>query len=143
MEVPRFRIEPERSRVWIDGRSTLHPIHSTTGGLEGFIELDVSDDGAVAEPASPAGGFTLPVAGFASGNSLEDRELHRRIDTRRFPTIEGVVTDMKRIDDSGRYRVSGELAFRGITKPLRGRDDRGCTRRTHHPSRGAVELRHS
>ncbi len=39
----RYHIVPERSRVWIDARSNLHPIHSTTDGLEGFIDLDGHD----------------------------------------------------------------------------------------------------
>ena len=35
-----YTIIPERSRVWIDARSSVHPIHSTTDGLEGFVDLE-------------------------------------------------------------------------------------------------------
>ena len=37
--VTRYRILPTRSRVWIDARSNLHPIHTEAGGLEGWLEL--------------------------------------------------------------------------------------------------------
>ena len=54
MAVPRFRIEPKRSRVWIEARSSLHPIASTTDGLEGHIDLEIRD-GVIDVGASPAG----------------------------------------------------------------------------------------
>jgi polyisoprenoid-binding protein YceI len=63
----------------------------------------------------PEGELTLPVARLSSGNRLEDRELHKRIDERRFPTINGVLTKMEQIDGN-QYRVSGNLAFRGVTR---------------------------
>ena len=34
--VARYRFVPERSRVTIDATSSLHPIHSTSDGLEGY-----------------------------------------------------------------------------------------------------------
>lgn len=113
----RYRIVPERSRVWIEARSSLHPIHSTTDGLEGFIELAADDGGEVDLTTQPTGTLSLPVARLSSGNGFEDRELHRRVDIRRFPRIDGVLTHMERIDGTERYRVSGELEFRGVSRP--------------------------
>ena len=111
----RYNIVPERSRVWIDARSSLHPIHSTTDGLEGYIDLDASD-GRPNLDVPPEGELTLPVTRLSSGNRLEDRELHKRIDERRFPTINGVLTKMEQLDGDSQYRVSGDLAFRGVTR---------------------------
>ena len=42
----RFRILPTRSRVWIEARSNLHPIHTEAGGLEGWLEVQI-DDGRI------------------------------------------------------------------------------------------------
>ena len=116
MAVPRFRIEPKRSRVWIDARSSLHPITSTTDGLEGHIDLEISD-GLIDVDAGPAGRLSLPVARLSSGNKLQDRELHKRIDARHHPSIDGVLTGIDTAPD-GRYLVSGELTFRGIARPV-------------------------
>jgi hypothetical protein len=82
--------------VWIDARSNVHPIHSNADGLTGFIDLD-------GDP--PAGELSFPVAKLSSGNPLERRELQKRIEARRHPTIDGVLTSLEPLD-AGRT-VSG------------------------------------
>jgi len=113
--VPRYRIVPERSQVFIDARSSLHPIHSRTSGLEGFVDVEVLDDGHVNLHAPAHAQLSLPVDRLASGNPLEDRELKRRIDARRFPTIDGALLALEATGADGRYRARGELTFRGVT----------------------------
>jgi polyisoprenoid-binding protein YceI len=115
--VTRYRIDPGRSRVWIDARSNVHPIHSSTDGLEGYVEIVTDGDGALVLDPPPAGKLTLPVSRLSSGNKLEDREMHRRIDARRYPTIDGILTSMQPLDGDGRYRVAGDVTFRGVTRP--------------------------
>jgi polyisoprenoid-binding protein YceI len=97
--------------VWIDARSSLHPIHSETDGLEGWVEA-----GADGAPVT-AGEVALPVEALSSGNALYDREMRRRADSRRFPTITGRLTSMEPTGQDGRYRVSGEVTFRGVCRP--------------------------
>ncbi len=111
----RFRIAPERSHVWIDARSNVHPIHSSTDGLEGHIDLQLSADGNVEPGTEATGKLSLSVDRLSSGNRLEDRELQRRIDARRFPTIDGVLGKIEKSDDNGSYRVSGDISFRGVS----------------------------
>lgn len=114
----RYRIVPERSRVWIDARSSLHPIHSGTDGLEGYVDLD--DDGdEVALAVPPAAKLSLPVERLSSWNPLEDRELRKRIDAARFPTIDGVLTHVERVHGTNRYRATGDLVFRGVSRECR------------------------
>jgi hypothetical protein len=125
--VARYQIVPERSRVWIDARSNVHPIHSSTDGLEGFIDLDgvqtIRRDEGAAVPGpvhvgkNPSGKLSLRVDRLSSGNRFEDRELHKRVNVRRYPTIDGVLTGMKPAGTDGRYTVKGDVAFRGVTRP--------------------------
>ena len=112
----RYDIVPDRSEVWIEASSNVHPIHSKTDGLEGFVELDVADGGLVDLTAAPSGRLSFPVARLRSGNPLEDRELRRRIDARRYPTIAGDLTVMAETGEDGRYRVEGDLTFKGVTR---------------------------
>jgi polyisoprenoid-binding protein YceI len=114
--VARYQIIPERSRVWIDARSSVHPIQSTTDGLEGFVDVETRAEDGLDLSVEPAGKLSFRVDRLSSGNRLEDRELQRRIDARRFPTIDGVLTRIERAGDDSGYHVTGDLAFRGVVR---------------------------
>ena len=101
-----YRIVPDESRVWVDARSSVHKIHSTADGIEGFVDL----------AAPPSGRVSLPVLRLTSGNALEDRELQKFVDVARYPTIDGVLTAIDRVDGE-RYRLSGEVTLRGVSRP--------------------------
>lgn len=111
----RYRIEPERSRVWIDARSNVHPIHTEAGGLQGWLELEV-DDGKINVDEAQSGRLEFPVENLTSGNRLEDRELHRRIDARRHPNITGDMKQIRAGSEQAQVLVSGDLTFRGVTR---------------------------
>ena len=112
-----FRIDPRRSRVWIEARSSMHPIHGEADGLEGSIEADVTD-GRIDVSGVPRIKIELPVEKLQSGKKLEDAEMMRRIDARRFPRIKGETTELK--ETNGRYRVRGDLTFHGVTRQVEG-----------------------
>jgi polyisoprenoid-binding protein YceI len=110
-----WRVVPERSWVDIRARSNVHPIHTRTDGLEGQLELDVAA-GRLNLAAKPRGRISLRVERLSSGNPFEDRELRRRIDARRHPTIVAELAGMNEAATRGRYRVSGDVTFRGVTR---------------------------
>ena len=112
-----FRIDPRRSRVWIEARSSMHPIHGEAEGLEGSIEANVAD-GRIEVAEGPRIQIQLPVDKLQSGKRLEDAEMMRRIDARRFPKIRGETTELK--ENGGAYRVRGDLTFHGVTRPVEG-----------------------
>jgi hypothetical protein len=114
--VARYRIVPERSKVFISARSSLHPIDTRTDGLEGFVDLEVQGGGRLNLAVPTKGRVSLPVDRMSSGNPLEDRELRRRIDARRYPTIEGELTDMHETARDGQYLVRGDVTFNGSTR---------------------------
>jgi len=62
------------------------------------------------------GKLSLAVSRLSSGNRIEDRELQKRIDSRRFPTIEGVLSELEPTSGDGNYRVSGDVTFRGVAR---------------------------
>jgi polyisoprenoid-binding protein YceI len=127
MATERYEIDPSRSSVTIDASSSVHPIHSQTKGLEGWLELELLDDGRVNLAAPPAARLSLPVEQLKSGNPLEDRELRRRIDARRYRTIDGELTGMTQGGRAGVYRVRGDITFRGVTRSYE--DEMTFTRR--------------
>lgn len=111
----RYRIVPNRSHVWIEARSNVHPIHTEANGLEGWLDLDVTN-GKLNIDQLLLGHLEFPVANLKSGNGLEDRELQRRIDARKYPTIAGDLKVMKQTNEPTRYVVGGDLTFRGVTQ---------------------------
>jgi polyisoprenoid-binding protein YceI len=114
--VARYRIVPERSTVTINARSNVHPIHSSTDGLEGYVELELRPNGSVDLAARPTAELSFPVRRLSSGNSFQDREMQKRVDARRYPTIAGMLQEMEQAGTDSSYRVSGEITFRGVSR---------------------------
>ena len=110
----RYRILPTRSRVWIEARSNVHPINTEARGLEGWLDFDARD--RKTNVGGSLGRLEFPVANLTSGNAFEDRELQRRIDARRHPTIAGDLRTMKETEEPTKYIVGGDLTFRGVTR---------------------------
>jgi polyisoprenoid-binding protein YceI len=101
--------------VWIEARSNVHPIHTEADGLEGWLDLDIND-GKVNVDRTLLGHLEFPVENLKSGNAFEDREMRRRIDSRRYPNIAGELKAMKQAADAEHYIVRGDLTFRGVTR---------------------------
>jgi len=106
---------PERSTVFIEGSSSLHPLHAKATGAEGRVEASVTKTGVRIR----AGGIRVPVSLLRSGNPLVDRETRRRIDANAFPEISGTLTAATPTGP-GALAAAGELTFRGETRPVTG-----------------------
>jgi YceI-like domain len=102
--------------VWIEARSTLHPIGAETAGLEGWFEAELSGDGRVSLSAPPRAQLCLRVDLLSSGNAFYDSEMRRRVEARKFPVITGDLTTMQEVGVDDRYVVTGDLTFRGVTR---------------------------
>lgn len=112
----RFTLDPVRSCIWVDARSSLHPITTQTRGLHGWVELSLQPDGTVDLLQPVEGNLEVAVDRFSSGNQLYDRELKRRIDARRHPLILGTIIGVSNTETADSYRVAGDLSFHGETR---------------------------
>ncbi|HUO49587.1 MAG TPA: YceI family protein [Acidimicrobiales bacterium] len=111
----RYEIVPDRSTVWIDASSSLHPIHSEVRGVTGFVDVEFGPSGDLDFAATPSGRIELLIDKMSSGNPLYDREMKRRVEARRFPSIEGELTAIEPADGEGAYTVRGNVMFKGVT----------------------------
>ena len=116
MQPARYKFDSERSCVWVSGRSSLHPINTETRGITGWFEAGAREDGSLDLDAPIKGELQVAVEKLTSGNSIYDRELRRRIDARRHPTIEGRVTRIVADGAHPRYSVTGDIVFHGKTR---------------------------
>jgi polyisoprenoid-binding protein YceI len=115
--VTRFRVIPERSQIWIEARSSLHPIHGEGTGIQGEAELEVTD-GWIDLSVPPKAHIELPVERLHSGNALQDMEMRRRIEAQKYPTIIGELLNATPLSQLNRYRLQGDLTFHGTTRRL-------------------------
>jgi hypothetical protein len=112
-----FRVDSGASQIWIDARSTLHPIHGEGRGLEGHVDVHLDGSGLdVSGP--PKALISLAVERLSSGSSLQDMEMRRRIESGRFPTITAELREVKPLDSPARYRVWVDLTFHGMTRRI-------------------------
>lgn len=116
MQPARYDFDSARSCVWVSGRSSLHPINTETRGITGWFEAGAAPDGSLDLEAPIKGELQVAVEKLTSGNSIYDRELRRRIDARRHPTIEGRVTRIVADGAHPRYSVTGDIVFHGKTR---------------------------
>ena len=114
----RYELDPERSQVWIEGSSSIHPIKATASGLHGWVELEAPADGVGPSP-KVAGEVRIAVDRLKSGNPLVDAETRRRIDAGRHPEIVGTVTGSTGLAPD-RVGLGGTIALRGEVQPVEG-----------------------
>lgn len=114
-----FVIDTERSAVLIDVRSTVGPISFGSTGVEGSLYASVVD-GMVNTDVPPSGWLTVEVRALTSGNKLYDAELHRRVNSRRFPTARVELRDCTPSSPGSRFRLRGDLTFHGVTRQTEG-----------------------
>ncbi|MEQ1788627.1 MAG: YceI family protein [Acidimicrobiales bacterium] len=111
----RYTFDPEVSRASFDGRSSLHAMSHEVAGIEGHVDLEVLPDGAIDGSTPPSAHLSIPVDRLRSGNSLQDNELRRRLDSSTHPNIEGELLEMTRVGRSQAYRVRGTVTLNGVT----------------------------
>ncbi|MFZ0129498.1 MAG: YceI family protein [Candidatus Dormiibacterota bacterium] len=116
----RFEVDTAQTTVQVGLRVNLHPSHITANALTGFIECELDEQGKPRLDQPYRAELTLPVEAIKSGNGLQDREMRRRFDTSRYPSISAVVTHGEALDGDGRYRVTARLTLHGITKDITG-----------------------
>jgi len=112
----RYRIVPERSRLWAWARSSLHLIEVETGAIHGVIDAQMTKEGLdLSFPTRSE--IEVPSQALKTGNFLYDRELARQLEVTRYPTVRGVLT---RVSGLGglRYQVRARLFLHGVEREL-------------------------
>jgi polyisoprenoid-binding protein YceI len=115
--VSRFVIDPDDSRLRALARSSIHPF-GYTATISGMVEVEVRD-GEFDVSASVNGVLEVRLDSLRGDDPHTDGEMHRRLDTQRFPTARASVRDVHPLGDDG-YRLAGEVTLRGTTCPLEG-----------------------
>lgn len=100
------------SKVEISANSSVHPIHGDIP-VRGEATVDVNG-GALVVGSTASGFIEADVESLKSGNKLEDFELRRRLEAKKYPTMRYEVHGVNGGPDQ--YKVTGTLTFHGVTR---------------------------
>jgi polyisoprenoid-binding protein YceI len=115
MDTPggRYTVSIAQSYMEFEGRSTLHGVRGRANGLDGKAFFEWNDDGSVAGEPVPKLCVEFPFEQVRSGNELQDREMRKLVDSRRFPKISAALQSLEPAPDTGSYAATGEITFAG------------------------------
>ena len=116
----RYAVSSSESSLAFQARSTLHAVHGKATGLTGYVDAAWNPDGTLAAQPAPKMHVDFPVAGLSSGNSLQDREMWKMIDSKRFPRIAADLRDIRPAAAPGRYTAHGDITFAGRSRTYEG-----------------------
>jgi hypothetical protein len=94
----------------------MHPITAETRALVGTIDGELDENGVPRFELEHGARLQLAVETMKSGHRLQDMEMQRRLDVRRYPQIEVVVDRAGQADRPGRYRASVKVTAHGRTR---------------------------
>lgn len=115
----RYEIDPERSTVVVEARSSVGPIAWEGVGPTGEFTI-ARVDGGVDPGDEPSGWLELRLEELTSGNRIYDAELLRRADASTHPVARVELEDATSGDAEGWYHATGHLRFHGVTRRISG-----------------------
>jgi polyisoprenoid-binding protein YceI len=111
----RYKIDPTRSKLSAEARSSLHPIHLEADGFEGYVEV-VAAEGRL-HLGLPTH-VEIDANLLKTGNSLADRELENRLEVRKYRRVVGEVREVKPLASGSGHHIRGDLTLHGVTRSL-------------------------
>jgi len=115
-----YAISPAESSLIVNARSTLHAIRANVAGLTGTVAAAWNADGTIASSPPLAIHVEFPLDQVRSGNAMQDREMLKMVDARRFPKVAGDLKSVEVIVPPDRYRATGEITLAGRARPYGG-----------------------
>lgn len=113
-----YLVLPRESPVTIHAQSSMHPVRATSLALTGSVEFELGDGGVPDLGRPYSAELRLALETIRSGNQLQDREMHRRLDARHHPDIAVEVTEVTASGGDQQYRATARLTVRGITREV-------------------------
>ncbi|MBV9312457.1 MAG: YceI family protein [Pseudonocardia sp.] len=113
-----YKIVADQSTLSAEAKSSLHPIHAEARHVAGWVEAVIADGSLnAAEPANAR--IELAIDALRADNALVNREIQKRLDSRRYPTV---VAEIHKVSagSGDRYEWHGDLTLRHVTKPVTG-----------------------
>lgn len=102
------------SVVEIHADSDVHPVEGESSEVSGEAVLELDDDGKIKLDPSPTGYVEMHTDALKSGKRLQDMEMRRRIEAKKYPTMRYEVREVT--GGPEQFEVKGALTFHGVTR---------------------------
>jgi hypothetical protein len=116
----RFEIAGTDSSLTFFATSSIQSAYGKTTDLSGYIEAAWNADDTLAATPVPAMHVEFKVESLRTGNELQDREMWKLIDSKRFPKVSGDLLDFSGGAVPGRYVGSGKITLAGLARTYEG-----------------------
>ncbi len=116
----RYSVSSSESWLTFETRSTLHGVHGKASDLSGSVEAAWGRGGNIAAEPAPKIHLEFPVEQLRSGNSVQDREMWKVIDSKRFPRIAADLRWLQQGPSLGRYAAGGDITMSGRSRGYEG-----------------------
>jgi hypothetical protein len=129
----RFEVIGE-SNLTFFATSTVLAAFGKTTQLNGHIDAGWNADGTLAAKPAPRAHIEFMVESLRTGYDLQDQEMWKLIDSKRFPKISADLLEFSPGVAVGRYTAAGQITLRGLSRRYEGeftldRDDDRVTLR--------------
>ncbi len=116
----RFAVVSAESSLTFFATSTLFPVYGRATEMSGYVEAVWNENGTLAVHPLPKMHLELKVEGLRTGNELQDREMWKLIDSKRFPKIVGELRELSPAASPGRYNAAGQITLAGLARRYEG-----------------------
>ena len=116
----RFQVVNGDSSLTFFATSTLFPVYGRATEIGGYVDCAWNDSGSLAEFPAPRMQIELRVENLRTGNDLQDHEMWKLIDSKRFPKILAELRELRTGPLPGRYAASGQITLAGLARRYEG-----------------------
>jgi polyisoprenoid-binding protein YceI len=111
-------VQPAASTLDFEAKSSLHAVHGRATQLSGFIEARCENDALALDPP-PKMHIEFPIERLSSGNSMQDKETWKLLDSKRNPRIRADLRELRSAGGND-YTASGEITLTGRARKYDG-----------------------
>ncbi len=94
-------------------------MHGSATNVSGYVDAEFTNATLATDPP-PQMHVEIAVEQLRSGNALQDREMWKLIDSRRFPTIAADLRSLANEGGAGRYKARGDITCAGRQRRYEG-----------------------
>lgn len=116
----RYDVASADSSLTFFAMSSMQSAYGKTTELSGCIDAAWNGDGTVAADPPPKMHVEFKVESLRTGNELQDREMWKLIDSKRFPKISGDLREFSPCAIRGRYTAAGQITLAGLARRYEG-----------------------